>query len=108
MRIARAVKVRKIKKVTKRNDQRADGLAGAVMQGIRLALFTKAAGWTLKDLARKLKVSYSTMKRYTKGTSPIQEDFIGKLAKISNLNPDWLKTGRFHMAEARIFARRPK
>jgi transcriptional regulator with XRE-family HTH domain len=96
-----------IKKIIKSEQQKKqDGLASRQMQGLRLKMFVRQAGWTMTQLAKKLGLSYTSMKRIVAGKKEIDNDTLVKLEKISNINAEWLMTGRLHPAKPMFLERR--
>lgn len=67
------------------------------VMGQRIREKREAMGWSVEDLAEKIGVARQTIYKWERGSvKNIDRDYIGKMAKLFHVEPDWL----MHMEDA--------
>ena len=68
------------------------------VMGQRIREKREAMGWSVEDLAEKIGVARQTIYKWERGSvKNIDRDYIGKMAKLFHVEPDWL----MHMEDAK-------
>ncbi|AWX20909.1 MULTISPECIES: helix-turn-helix domain-containing protein [Bacillus] len=61
--------------------------------GDRIVLLRERKGWSQRELARRVDLNYAVMNRIEKGTRPITDSEIIKLAEVLDVTTDYLLKG---------------
>ena len=70
----------------------------SIVMGQRIKERREALGWSVEELADKIGVARQTVYKWEKGSvKNIDRDYIGKMAKLFHVEPDWL----MHMEDAK-------
>ncbi|MGG3665202.1 helix-turn-helix domain-containing protein [Bacillus gobiensis] len=68
--------------------------------GERIIKLREGKGWSQRELARRVNLNFAVMNRIEKGTRPLQDDEIIKIADVLEVSTDYLLRGESYRQTA--------